>query len=527
MLLPISAIVPTRHRSQPLARMLASLSAQSARPTELIVVDGSDDRDTEAACAGAIAAQLQTKIRYYRAERLGAAIQREQAFTYATQDYIWLVDDDVIFEPECVARLWAALQSDPHLGGVNATITNQGYHPPGRISRLLLQYLNGGSAATYAGRCLGPALNLLPEDRPELPAVVPTEWLNSTCTLYRRAALPQPLFPPVFTGYSLLEDVTLSLRVSQGGWTLANARTARIFHDSQPGDHKNNPMVLSRMSMVNRYYVMTQVLGRTQLQDRLKFATLQLFETAAAVNTHQGWKSLPAVAWGKLGGLKELWQLQRSPAAAASSPPVLERLRQGLVTGHRFAGGLQSRWRNLYYRALGVRLEGYVWLRAIEIPRNFSDVEIVGPCALDRDVTLLCSGDPGETPKIRIGPNCYFNRGTFLDAAASIAIGRDCAFGPNCYITDHDHGFDPQLSPLEQPLLVRPTVIGDRVWLGAGVIVLKGATIGAGTIVGAGSIVTGDLPPNAVAVGAPARVLRLRESPPEISDRPVREECLP
>ena len=353
----------------------------------------------------------------------------------------------------CVARLWDALQSDPRLGGVNATITNQGYHPPGRLSSTLLRFLNDGSAPTYAGKCLGPALNLLPEDLPELPAVVPTEWLNSTCTLYRRDALPDPLFPPVFTGYSLLEDVTLSLTVNQRGWNLANARTARIFHDSQPGDHKNNPVVLSRMSMVNRYYVMTQVLGRTQPRDYLKFATLQLFETAAAINTDRGWKSVPAAAWGKLSGLKELWQLQQTSEADPPADP-LEQLRQGLVVGHRLAGGLQSRWRNLYYRALGVRLDGYVWMRDIEIPRNFSDVEIASPCALDRNVTLLCSGDPSETPKIQIGPHCYFNRGTFLDAAVGIVIGRDCAFGPNCYITDHDHGLDPEKTPLEQPLLV-------------------------------------------------------------------------
>ncbi len=510
-LLPISAIVPTRHRSQPLARMLASLAEQSTQPLEAIVVDGSDDGATETVCRQAIQG-LQTKIRYYRAERLGAAIQRNQAATYVTQNTIWLADDDILLEPECVARLWAALQSDPRLGGVNATIANQGYQPPGRLTGALLRFLNDGSAPTYAGRCLGPAFNLLPEDLPELPVVVPTEWLNSTCTLYRREALPEPLFPPVFTGYSLFEDVTLSLRVSQRGWKLANARTARIYHDSQPGDHKNNPVVLARMAMVNRYYVMTRVLGRTQPRDRLKFAVLQLFETAAAINTDRGWQSVPAVAWGKLSGLGELWRLPRAHLPETTSASAIARLCQGLATCHRLAGGLQSRWRNAYYRALGVRLKGYIWMRDIEIPRNFSDIEIASPCALDRGVTLLCVGHSLHSPKIRIGPNCYFNRGTFLDAAERIEIGSDCAFGPNCYITDHDHGLDPEKTPLEQPLLVRPTKIGDRVWLGAGAIVLKGVTIGSGTIVGAGSVVTRDLPPNAVAVGAPARVLRFRDA---------------
>ena len=53
-----------------------------------------------------------------------------------------------------------------------------------------------------------------------------------------------------------------------------------------------------------------------------------------------------------------------------------------------------------------------------------------------------------------------------------------------------------------------PITIGDNVWLGGGVIVCPGVTIGADTVVGAGSVVTGDLPPRVLAVGSPARVIR-------------------
>jgi maltose O-acetyltransferase len=53
-----------------------------------------------------------------------------------------------------------------------------------------------------------------------------------------------------------------------------------------------------------------------------------------------------------------------------------------------------------------------------------------------------------------------------------------------------------------------PIVIGDNVWLGGGVIVCPGVTIGADTVVGAGSVVVRDLPPGVVAVGSPARVVR-------------------
>ncbi len=58
--------------------------------------------------------------------------------------------------------------------------------------------------------------------------MVPVEWLNTTCTLYRREALPDPPFLSHFTGYSLMEDLALSLTVGKR-WKLANARGLRIF----------------------------------------------------------------------------------------------------------------------------------------------------------------------------------------------------------------------------------------------------------------------------------------------------------
>lgn len=175
--------------------------------------------------------------------------------------------------------------------------------------------------------------------------------------------------------------------------------------------------------------------------------------------------------------------------------------------------GLASRWRNFYYRSLGVKLDGYVWLRKIEIPRNYADIEIKANCALDRDVILLCSGEISDRPKIYIDANTYVNRHTFIDAIESLTIGKDCAIGPNCYLTDHDHGLDPSLPPLQQPMIAEPVIIGDRVWLGANVTILKGVTIGNDVVIGAGSVVTKDIPEGAIAVGIPAKVMRYKNSP--------------
>lgn len=297
-ILPISTLLPTRNRVVSLRKMLNSLAEQSVQPEEIIIIDASENQETKKLCISTIP-DLKSKLVYYQAQEKGAAIQRNQAIKYATQDWIWFIEDDIIFEPNCLQKLWQALENNHKLGGVNAMITNQKYSPPGKISSYLFKFLHGRYETSYAGKCIGPALNLLPEDNPNLPEVVAVEWLNTTCVLYRREALPQPIFSSFFTGYSLLEDVTLSLTVGKQ-WQLANARTAKIFHDSQPGEHKNNPTILAQMDLVNRHYVMTQILEQKTLQDYLKLIILQLFGIAASLVSFKGWLELPVILWGKI-----------------------------------------------------------------------------------------------------------------------------------------------------------------------------------------------------------------------------------
>ena len=280
--LPASAVIPTRHRHEVLGRTLDSLLRQGVLPAELIVVDGSEDDQTRLVVQSF--SQRTTRIcevKYMRAKTLGAAAQRNQGVTEATQPVIWFFDDDILFEPECVTRLWTALHSADDVGGANAMITNQLYQSPGRASRIMFR-LMGGQGSSLAGRILGPAVNLLPEDRSDLPEIVPVEWLNTTCTMYRREALPEPPFPAHFTGYSLMEDVTLSVIIGRK-WKLANARTARIFHDSQPGSHKSDPAELSAMELINRHYVMTQILKRTGLLDYARLFLWEAFQLVAGV----------------------------------------------------------------------------------------------------------------------------------------------------------------------------------------------------------------------------------------------------
>jgi glycosyltransferase involved in cell wall biosynthesis len=304
MLIPASAIIPTRNRSKVLMRTLMSLAQQEFQPREIVIVDASDQNDTREYLNNGVEG-LKSTVHYYKAAIAGAAAQRNQAMQYASQPFILLMDDDIILEESCLEKLWQAIQIDAGIGGANAMITNQKYSSPGTISRLLYRILHGKDENSYAGKVIGPGFNLLPEDRDELPEVVRVEWLNMGCTIYRKEALPSPLFNEQFKGYSLMEDLALSLNIGKT-WKLVNARTARIYHDSQPGTHKNNMKDLTRMEFVNRHFIMTKVLGRTSFSDYLKFAVFQTFGVVTSTTSLKGWKSLPSIVAGKISGVIQI-----------------------------------------------------------------------------------------------------------------------------------------------------------------------------------------------------------------------------
>jgi acetyltransferase-like isoleucine patch superfamily enzyme len=104
---------------------------------------------------------------------------------------------------------------------------------------------------------------------------------------------------------------------------------------------------------------------------------------------------------------------------------------------------------------------------------------------------------------IEIGDNCGFS-GTVLGAFEKIILGKNVRCGANTLITDSDwHLDDPRVG---KP---KPIYIKDNVWLGYGVVVMKGVTIGENSIIGAGSIVTKDIPANVIAAGNPCSVIKL------------------
>ena len=108
---------------------------------------------------------------------------------------------------------------------------------------------------------------------------------------------------------------------------------------------------------------------------------------------------------------------------------------------------------------------------------------------------------------VHFGKQVYANFNLTLVDDAHIYVGDYTMIGPNVIIATGGHPILPQLRQQAYQYNA-PVHIGKNCWLGAGVIVVPGVSIGDNTVIGAGSIVTKDIPANVVAVGNPCRVLR-------------------
>jgi acetyltransferase-like isoleucine patch superfamily enzyme len=125
-------------------------------------------------------------------------------------------------------------------------------------------------------------------------------------------------------------------------------------------------------------------------------------------------------------------------------------------------------------------------------------------------------GGRSYQPRLVIGDDVAVNDRVHIAATTSVTIGDHVLMASRVYVSDHHHGVyhgaaqsDPDEPPTLRPLTTgKPVVIEENVFIGEGVAVLAGVTIGRGSLIGANAVVTRDVPPYSMAVGAPARVVK-------------------
>ena len=177
-------------------------------------------------------------------------------------------------------------------------------------------------------------------------------------------------------------------------------------------------------------------------------------------------------------------------------------------------------WRYLWRRALTTagrrwRTDGFVFFgRRLEL-----EIARKAKVEFGRFVWI------GDGSKIRchegvveIGPKTVIGQECTISAYRRVRIGEQCVIADRAMFIDFDHGVVEVDRPIRlQGIYMRDVVVGSNVWIGYGACILRGVSVGDNSIIGTNAVVTKDVPANAVVGGIPARIIRMREAPTEMS----------
>lgn len=132
--------------------------------------------------------------------------------------------------------------------------------------------------------------------------------------------------------------------------------------------------------------------------------------------------------------------------------------------------------------------------------RHFS----IGSNSLIEDFTTINNG----VGNVEIGERTIIGLGNTI--IGPVVIGNDVMLAQNVVVSGMNHGYDDiNLPPSRQKDVTKQINIGDEVWIGANSVITAGVTIGKHSVIGAGSVVTKDIPPFSIAVGNPARIIKI------------------
>ena len=308
----VSVVIATAFREATLAKTLESLHDQTAVPGQIVIVDGAPAPGV-APLVTALGAQFGLNITYLRSSPPSAAVQRNVGVTAATGDVILFLDDDVYLDADCVGKIVDVFDNDPdgRIGGVGVLIRNQLCLPPSPFAKQWFDFLADERKDSYSGMVIGPAIAVGPE--PTIDGrLVRAEWLMSTCAAYRRTALPPGPFESRFYGYSYMEDVDLSVRVARTHELVVDTGIY-VFHDSQPSQFKS-PRIRARMTVQNRYHVMTRTLGRRTIGHHLKFIASLIVPQLVSLREVNGLSKLRAWLQSLQGTIVGLCGIVWSPS---------------------------------------------------------------------------------------------------------------------------------------------------------------------------------------------------------------------
>jgi len=289
--LAYSIVIATYERADALRDAVASVEGQSRQPEQVIIVDSSAGAESEA-----VSRECRLPVIYQRAERPSAAVQRNQGFRAVTTPLVAFIDDDVVLAPDTFEKLCSVFERYDDTGGVAARMNGAEHPVPNRKLHQYYRLQAGFDHRTYGGRLFGAAINCFPSYSAEPDELIPADWLNLGCVLFRSDLFAEELFP-LFEGYSYGEDVHLSARIGRKARLYFHA-TARYDHFPSMSPAKRSFFKYARMSARHRRLIARDIQGLRGWELCWKDALHRLFVTAFLLRTRPaGWLRQIAGNW--------------------------------------------------------------------------------------------------------------------------------------------------------------------------------------------------------------------------------------
>ncbi len=140
----------------------------------------------------------------------------------------------------------------------------------------------------------------------------------------------------------------------------------------------------------------------------------------------------------------------------------------------------------------------YVWLKTLA--KSVGDNVVIFPCVFFEHLD-----------KLEIGNNVSIHQMCYIDAAGGVVIGDNVSIAHRSTVLSSNHSYSDKKTPIKyQDMILKRTVIKNDVWIGCGVTILAGNSIGNGVVIGANSVVTHDIDDGSVVVGNPSKVIKNR-----------------
>lgn len=275
----ISIVTPTYLRPAEVIGLLDNLAGQTLLPTEVILVDGACEGESESEEAVArVIADYPFRINYLRKSG-GTAIQRNFGIDAANSDLIAFIDDDVRLESDFLEVITARFAEDKtcEIGGIVGYRTNE--HFKLNESERWRWYKRLGLLRVFEpGRYdfeTGYPINASMQE--PFSGTRPVDFMTTACAVWRREVFESGLrFHEFFRDYGVLEDAHLSLRAARN-WKLLQCGDAKCIELRSPVGRIGRRKI-GYKSVVNYYFVFSEIAGPLSLARKFRFWRYQAFE---------------------------------------------------------------------------------------------------------------------------------------------------------------------------------------------------------------------------------------------------------